>query len=155
MTSTNANWQWNIHGHISTLIVMLKLIQVTILLPGTIWSAFVQLMLTQDSPTLTVVPNNSGQQSFGCNLSFIIFSCSKFSLRPDPHKLGITLSASLVAVITVEAVVDDFNPKRFFKARLWTSYVLHFSINSIKSPHTVRRMLPLSSYKIRATSPSS
>ena len=84
--SANANWQLNIHGHISTLIVLLQLMQVTILLPGTIGSAFVQLTLTQDGPTLRVVPNNSGQQSFGCNLSFIIFSWSKCSLRSDSHK---------------------------------------------------------------------
>ena len=126
---------------------MSQLMQVTILLPGTIWSAFVQFTLTQDGSTLTVVPNNSGQQSFGCNLSFIIFSWSKCFLRSDSHKFGITLSASFVAVIIVEVVVDNFNPKKFINARLWTSYILHSSIESIKSPQTVRRMLALSSYK--------
>ena len=59
--SANANRQINIHGHLSTLILMFQLMQVTILLPGKIWSAFVQLTLTQDGPTLTVVPNNLGQ----------------------------------------------------------------------------------------------
>ena len=124
--SANVNWQLNIHRHSSTLIVMLQLMQVTTLLPGTIWSAFVQLTLTQDGPTLTVVPNNSGQKSFGCNLLFILFSWSKCSLRSDSHKFSINLSSSLVAVIIVEAVVDNFNPKMFFNARLWISYVLHF-----------------------------
>ena len=124
--SANVNWQLNIHRHSSALIVMLQLMQVTILLPGTIWSAFVQLTLTQDGPTLTVVPNNSGQKSFGCNLLFILFSWSKCSLRSDSHKFSINLSSSLVAVIIVEAVVDNFNPKMFFNARLWISYVLHF-----------------------------
>ena len=126
--SANANWQLNIHGHLSTLIVMLQLMQVTILLLGTIWSAFVQLTLTQDGPTLTVVPNNLGRQGFGCNLSIIIFPWSKCSLRSDSHKFSITLSASLVTVIILEVVVDNFNPKKFFNARLWNSYVLHSSI---------------------------
>ena len=120
---------------------MLQLMQVTILLPGTIWSAFVQFTLTQDGPTLTVVPNNSGQQSFGCNLSFIIFSWSKCSLRSDSYKFGITWS-----VIIVGVVVDNFNPKKFFNARLWNSCVLHSSIEPSKSPHTVRRMLLLLLY---------
>ena len=44
-------------------------------------------------------------------------------------------------------VVDNFNPKRFFNARLWISYVFHSSIKSIKFPHTVRQRLPLWSYK--------
>ena len=91
--SANANWQLNIHGHLSTLIFMLQPMQVTILLPATIWSAFVQLTLTQYGPTLTVVRNNSGQQSYGCNLSLIIFPWSKCSLRSDSYKFGITLSA--------------------------------------------------------------
>ena len=34
-----------------------------------------------------------------------------------------------------------------FNAILWNSYVLHSCVESIKSPHTVRIMLPLSSYK--------
>ena len=97
-------------------------------------------------PTLTVVQNNSRQQSFGCNLSFIIFSWSKCYLRSDSYKFGITLSASLVAVIIVGVVVDNFNPKTFFNARLWNSCVLHSSIESSKSPHTVRRMLLLLLY---------
>ena len=146
--SANANWQLNIHGHLSTLIFMLQPMQVTILLPATIWSAFVQLTLTQYGPTLTVVRNNSGQQSYGCNLSLIIFPWSKCSLRSDSYKFGIILSASLVAVIIVEVAVDNFNPEKFFNARLWDSCVLHSSIESIKPPRTVRRMLPLQSYKI-------
>ena len=43
--------------------------------------------------------------------------------------------------------VDNFNPKKFFNGRLWNSYVLYSSIESIKSPQTVRWILPLSSCK--------
>ena len=78
--------------HLSTLIFILQLMQVTTLLPGTIWGAFPQLMLKQDSPTLTVIPNNSRQHNFGCNLSFIIFSWSNCFLRSDSHKFGVCIT---------------------------------------------------------------
>ena len=122
----------------------------TVLLPGTIWSAFSQLLLTWTP--LTVVPNNLGKHNFGCNflfiffvynLLFIIFSWSKSCFRSDSHKFGITLPASLVAVTMVEVVAHNFNPKCYLMPNL---YFFHSSIKSIKSPHTVRKILPLSSY---------
>ena len=126
---------------------MLHLMQMAIQLPRAIWSAFPQLMLVKEDPTLRVVPNNSTQHNFGCSVTFIIFLYSKCSLRSNSHTVYITLSVSLVAVVVVEVLVDNFNPKKFFSVRLWNSYVLHSSFKSVKSLHTVRQILPLSSYK--------
>ena len=74
--SENVNWESSMHGHLSTLIVMLQVMQVTILISGIIWSAFPQLLLMQDGPTFRVVTSNSGQHNFGCicHLSLYHFS---------------------------------------------------------------------------------
>ena len=70
--SANDYWQLNIHGHLSTLIVMLQLMQVIILLPGTVWSAFVQLMLMQMAPHLPWFKITRDNKVLGvtCHLSF-------------------------------------------------------------------------------------
>ena len=64
------------HGHLSTLIVMLQVMQVTILLPGIIWNAFPQLLLTQDGPTFRVVTSNLEQHNFGCICHLSVYHLS-------------------------------------------------------------------------------
>ena len=41
------------------------MLQVSVLLAWTIWSAFSQMQLTQDGPTLTVFPDNLRQHNMG------------------------------------------------------------------------------------------
>ena len=122
------------HWNFFTLVVLLQLMHVTILSPGTVATGLPHLSFVHAASTVSLVSINSGQHIFGLNLTFISSSWSMYFLIISCDKFDIFfISSDTIAVVV--GVVDNFLPNKFFRFKLWNSYFLSSSIDFVNFPH--------------------